>query len=183
MPAIPTGSRPVALTPVPAHELAHGHTPDPHKRTAIRSFTPVRTPKLQATATGSPVSHQLLQHPSRRQIPIASVALSGAPLTAISCLGAFRTPASRARARFVFAGIRKPAHRRTFDHLRCQLPFTLYEGGSAACRGFLPGRARRWLQGNARCHRGYPRDIVAFQREPSGRAALSLPRNDERSQK
>src|SRR5947207_16007724 len=34
---------------------------------------------------------------SRRQIPIASAAPPGAPLPATSCLGAFRTPASRVR--------------------------------------------------------------------------------------
>src|SRR5262249_56813429 len=50
--------------------LAHGPSPDLAKQTAIRSFMPVRTPDLHATATRPPVSAQLLQHPPRPPTPI-----------------------------------------------------------------------------------------------------------------
>src|SRR6266702_1548250 len=42
---------------------------------------------------------------------------TGAPLPAISCLGAFWTPAATARGRVRHAGVQKPAQDRTYDPL------------------------------------------------------------------
>src|SRR6266576_1839805 len=64
-------------------------------------------------AISSKTSVQPLQPSRRGQIPIAQAAPPGAEPTAISCLGAFRTPAASARGEPVIAGVRKPAQYRT----------------------------------------------------------------------
>ncbi len=53
------------------------------------------------------------RHARPVQIPIASAAPPGAPLTAISCLGAFQTPAASVPGSAGHAGVRKPAQFRT----------------------------------------------------------------------
>src|SRR5438128_7895685 len=64
-------------------------------------------------AISSKTSVQPPQPSPRGQIPIAQAAPPGAPPSAISCLGAFRTPAASARGEPVIAGVRKPAQLRT----------------------------------------------------------------------
>ena len=70
-------------------------TENPVEQRAIRLFAPAPPPRIPAKAIRSPASAQLPQHSRRRQIPIARCTV-GAPHPAISCLGAFRTPALRA---------------------------------------------------------------------------------------
>ena len=58
-------------------------------------FTAAPTPMGPRQATAPPAAVSLSRTARRRQIPIASAPPPGATLPAISCLGAFRTPASR----------------------------------------------------------------------------------------
>ena len=57
-------------------------------------FTAAPAPTCPRQATAPPTSVSLPRTPRRDQIPIAPAQPQGAPLPAISCLGAFRTPAS-----------------------------------------------------------------------------------------
>jgi hypothetical protein len=91
--------------------LARDRTANPVQQRAIRSFAPARTPKIPAKAIRSPASAQLPQHTPTPN-PHSIRCTVGASHPAISCLGAFRTPAVRAWGWSRHAGIRKPAQQR-----------------------------------------------------------------------
>src|SRR5882762_5241989 len=91
--------------------LARDRTANPVQQRAIRSFAPARTPKIRAKAIRSPASAQLPQHTPTPN-PHSIRCTVGASHPAISCLGAFRTPAVRAWRWSRHAGIRKPAQQR-----------------------------------------------------------------------
>ena len=139
MPAIPTGSPPVALTPVPAHEF--GPRSHPGSSQANRDPLVYASTNAQASSHGHGVTGLASTSPTPFPTPNPHSlrALSGAPLTAISCLGAFRTPASRARARFVFAGIRKPAHEQTFARSKMDVIDAQFETRPRAVTAVSPG--------------------------------------------
>ena len=64
---------------------------------AIRSFAPARTPQLRPKTTGSTGSESASPTLTSAPNPHSARCTVGAQHPAISCLGAFRTPAVRAR--------------------------------------------------------------------------------------
>jgi len=68
-------------------------------------------------------------------------------LPAISCLGAFQTPAARACGDLLTAGVRKPAQKRTFARERRRRPYRPIFGhsqfGGSAAGGILRERTER----------------------------------------
>jgi len=96
MPAVPTGSRPVALTPVPAHKFG----PRSHSGSCQANRDPVvhASTHAQASSPGDGVAGLASTSPTPTPTPNPHSVrgTAGCLPTAISCLGAFRTPASRA---------------------------------------------------------------------------------------
>ena len=74
----------------------------------------------------------------RAQIPMAATAPPGASPTAISCLGAFRTPTASACGQTGTVGVRKPAHDRP-SHQRSK--------GHRSSARTLPERRPFWSRG------------------------------------
>jgi len=100
----PSSSRFVRL---PARSIVN-HVAQP----VLRALSLTAAPTIQRKARRATTSAQSSHLGRYRQIPIAFAAPPGALLTAISCLGAFPTPAACARRQPVNAGVRKPDQNR-----------------------------------------------------------------------
>jgi hypothetical protein len=80
----------------PSPRCAASRTANRLAQRAARSFTPTCSPWICGKPIAATAPLQPHQAQPRRQIPIAPAAPPGAPLPAISCLGAFPTPAAGA---------------------------------------------------------------------------------------
>ena len=81
----------------PSSGLARSRTANPVAQRADRSFTPTHSSMASQQTDRGSRSVQPPQAQPRGQIPIAHRGTAAAPPPAISCLGAFRTPAATAR--------------------------------------------------------------------------------------
>ena len=111
--ALLAGSQPAAPRLAPVHQIGpqsrrqSPHTPcAPLVRTDALTLTWQKADRHKRSAQTSS-SHTPWPNPH------SACGTAAAPLPAISCLGAFRPPAARARGEVVIAGSRKPAHKRS----------------------------------------------------------------------
>ena len=122
--AVPTltilaGSPPVAI------ELASVPCIRPQRHT--QSHQPMCAPHASTVAHRRPASesdrldrsHPTSESPNPLRNPHSARGTHRAPPTAISCLGAFRTPAASARGGIVIPGVQKPAHSTQAAVSRC----------------------------------------------------------------
>ena len=95
--AILAGSRPAAPARIAPLDSAASRIANLVGQRALRSFTPARSPMLRGKPIVADRFGPTSSSPTPRPNPHSARGTAGAPLPAISCLGAFRTPAATAR--------------------------------------------------------------------------------------
>src|SRR5215472_7679249 len=85
----------------------------PHDPICSPLFHQHANTRFDKSGAGQATSVQVPPGSVRRQIPIVVRGTAGCPTPAISCLGAFRTPAAVPCGELILAGVRKPAQERT----------------------------------------------------------------------